>query len=56
MLVPEAELKQRLPRRSMAFFVHPDNQVKIQPLDGSPGTCVTALDHLNKRFAETYKN
>jgi len=33
--VPEDEIKRRSPRRSLAFFLQPDNEVIISPLDGS---------------------
>lgn len=56
-LVPAAEHQQKQPRRSMAFFVHPDNDVLLTPLDGSKGATppVTAIQHLHRRFAETYQ-
>lgn len=56
-LVPAAEHLLRQPRRSMAFFVHPDDEVVLTPLDGSQGATppVTAKQHLENRFAATYQ-
>jgi len=54
--VPEEEIRQRTQRRSMVFFVHPDNDVVVSPLDGSSKyPPVTALAHLEYRFSQTYK-
>ncbi len=33
--VPDAEARRRAPRRSLAFFVEPDDDVVVAPLDGS---------------------
>jgi len=53
--VPDCERLQQKVRRSMAFFVHPDNTQLITPLDGSPcDSPVTALEHLQRRFKESY--
>ena len=55
-MVPEEEHLKQQPRRSMAFFVHPDDEVVISPLDGSKGDFepITAVQHLSKRFKQTY--
>ncbi|ELU04925.1 hypothetical protein CAPTEDRAFT_219759 [Capitella teleta] len=48
-------LKQRS-RRSMAFFVHPNDNWLVRGLDGCDKYApITALDYLNMRFQETYK-
>lgn len=55
-LVPEEEIKQRRARQSVVFFVHPDDDVLIEPLfDTSKNTPVTAKQHSDKRFKETYQ-
>ncbi|KAF2358953.1 Non-hem dioxygenase N-terminal domain [Trinorchestia longiramus] len=55
-LVPEAELLQQKPRRSIAYFIHPDDAVMIEPLDGrQERPPVNAKEWLMKRFAETYQ-
>jgi len=56
--VPEEELRRRSPRQSIAFFVHPDNDVMVYPLtsDGSSKhKPIGALEHLNARLSATYK-
>ena len=54
--VPEEEIRRRLPRQSLAFFVHPDNDVMVSPLNGSnKHTPISALAHLNLRYSQTYK-
>ncbi|KAL9957583.1 hypothetical protein ACROYT_G034502 [Oculina patagonica] len=54
-LIPEEELKQRIVRRSLAFFVHPDNKVMIECLDGSNKyPPITSMGYLQQRFAATY--
>ena len=35
MLIPQAEIKRRVPRRSLVFFVDPDPSSLITCLDGS---------------------
>jgi len=53
--VPEEETRRRCSRQSLAFFVHPDNEVMVTPLDGSDKyPTVSALDHLNHRYSQTY--
>lgn len=54
--VPEEELRRQLPRQSLAFFVHPDNDVMVSPLVGSKKQPpISALAHLNLRYSQTYK-
>lgn len=33
--VPEEEIRRKLPRKSLAFFIQPDDDVVVAPLDGS---------------------
>lgn len=54
-LIPEEEVKQRTVRQSLAFFVHPDNEVMIESLDGSKKhPPITSMGYLQQRFAATY--
>ena len=54
-LMPPEELKRREVRQSLAFFVHPDDAMVIECIDGSNKyPPITALDYLNQRFAVTY--
>ena len=54
--VPEEEIRRRTARQSVAFFVHPDNDVMVSPLDGSgKHPAISALAHLKLRYAQTYK-
>ena len=54
--VPAEEIRRRLARQSLAFFVHPDNDVMVSPLDGSSKHAeISALDHLKIRYSQTYK-
>ena len=54
-LIPEEEVKKRIVRRSLAFFVHPDNDVIVECLDGSNKyPPVTGMGYLQQRFAATY--
>ena len=54
-MIPEKEQIQRLPRRSMAFFVHPDDDVVILPFDGSPATPITSKQFLIKKLTECFR-
>ncbi|KAG7175009.1 2-oxoglutarate-Fe(II) type oxidoreductase ppzD-like [Homarus americanus] len=55
-LIPKEEMHQKSARRSVVFFVHPDDPVLIKALDGSSTyNPITAKDHTEKRFEETYK-
>jgi len=55
-VVPEQEFRRQSARQSIAFFVHPDDQVMCSPLDGPDPRYppVTALGHLENRFRATY--
>ena len=49
------DLRRLSPRQSVAFFVHPDNDVIIECLDGSAHyPPITSLDYLNQRLNATY--
>ncbi|KAG0726517.1 UPF0676 protein C1494.01 [Chionoecetes opilio] len=42
-------------RQSVVFFVHPDGEVVVAPVDGSGRYAArTAQEHTTKRFSETY--
>jgi hypothetical protein len=54
-VVPHEELRRLTARQSMAFFVHPDNDVIIECLDGSGHyPPITSLEYLNQRLVATY--
>nr|XP_045614838.1 UPF0676 protein C1494.01-like [Procambarus clarkii] len=54
-VVPRDEVLLRSPRRSVVFFVHPDDQVSIRPLNGSSTYApITAAAHTIQRFKATY--
>ena len=54
-LIPETEMIQRSCRQSVAFFLHPDDDVMIECLSGSGRyEPMTSLDYLNYRFSVTY--
>jgi len=55
--IPLSEFKRKAPRQSMAFFVHPDDEVLCTPLCGPHMDAfepVTARGHLENRFKATY--
>lgn len=54
-LIPQEELKKRQNRQSIAFFVHPDDNIMIECLDKSNKyEPISSLDYLNQRFSATY--
>ncbi|XP_042883831.1 2-oxoglutarate-Fe(II) type oxidoreductase ppzD-like [Penaeus japonicus] len=54
-LIPEEEKRMKTSRRSVVFFVHPDDPVLIKPLGSSSAyPPVTAREHVLRRFKETY--
>ena len=54
---PEGQLHTETTRMSVAYFVHPDDDCVIQPLDGSKKSePITALEYLNMRFKATIEN
>ena len=54
--IPEVEFRRRNLRQSLPFFVHPDDAVVCEPLDGADPRypAVTARQHLENRFKATY--
>lgn len=60
-LVPEEEIRRKTHRQSVVLFVHPDNEVMVNPLldkdagnnDSKKG--VNALDYLKQRLSASYK-
>ncbi|KAK8753577.1 hypothetical protein OTU49_000400 [Cherax quadricarinatus] len=55
-LIPKEEMLKKIPRRSVVFFVHPDNPVLVKPIDGSTSyDPVTVKMHIDKRFEDTYQ-
>ena len=56
MLIPEDEIRRRVPRRSLVFFVDPDHETVITCLDGSNKyPPITSKDWISKKLEETYK-
>ncbi|KAL9957584.1 hypothetical protein ACROYT_G034503 [Oculina patagonica] len=54
-LIPEEELKKRIVRQSIAFFVNPDSEAVIECLDGSNKyPPITSMGYLQQRFDATY--
>ena len=54
--IPEEECQRRVPRRSVAFFVHPDDDTIIKCLDGSEKyPSITAYDYQWERLNATYE-
>jgi len=55
-VVPLEEITRKTKRQSIPFFVHPDDDVLCQPLTGPDSRYppVTAIQHLENRFASTY--
>ena len=55
MLIPEAEIKQKVERYSVVYFAHPDYDTIIQPLDGSDAyPPITAKQYLQDKLTATY--
>ena len=57
-VIPPEEFLRKKARQSIVYFLHPDKDVLVEPLNGStnPKYCpVNSLDYLNKRFTETYQ-
>ncbi|CAL4185702.1 unnamed protein product, partial [Meganyctiphanes norvegica] len=55
-LIPSEEKIAQASRRSIVFFLHPDDPVLIKPLNGSDHyQPITAKSHVLKRFQETYQ-
>ena len=60
-LIPEIELKQRVPRQSIVYFVHPDDATTVKPLrtdflkPGVDNKEIMAGDHAVQRLKSSYK-
>merc|ERR1712106_389521 len=56
-IIPEEEVLKSVPRQSIVFFVHPDNEVVVEPVDSDAKnySAVVALDYVERRFSETYQ-
>ncbi|XP_050736774.1 uncharacterized protein LOC127008604 [Eriocheir sinensis] len=55
-IIPKEETRLRASRLSAAFFVHPDNEVVVRPIDGaSSPPPIKARQHLLNMYAKTYK-
>ncbi|XP_068232255.1 uncharacterized protein [Palaemon carinicauda] len=55
-VIPKDEERQRLCRRSLVYFIHPDDSKLIKPLDDSKEfEPITSKDYLDKRLTETCK-
>lgn len=59
-VIPHEEVKRRQGRQSIVFFLHPESDTLVEPLINLEKTNkkylpITALDHVNKRFAATYQ-
>ena len=54
-LIPVEEAKKRVVRQSLAFFVHPDNKVLVECVDGSNKyPPITAAEDTTRRLDRTY--
>ena len=55
-LIPEGELKRRVPRRSLVLFYDPDDDITITCLDGSNKyPPIRARDWIYHQLRSTYK-
>ena len=55
-LIPEDEIRRRVPRRSLVFFVDPDHEAVITCLDRSNKyPPITSKDWISKKLEGTYK-
>ena len=54
-LIPEEDTKKQAVRRSIAFFVQPDNNVLVECVDGSNKyPPITAQEDTRRRYNRTY--
>ena len=54
-VVLQEQLRRLTPRKSMAFFVYPDDEVIIECLDGSSHyPPISSLDYLSQKLKATY--
>ena len=55
-LLPDDEVQWRTVRQSLAFFVHPDNEVMVECIDGSNKyPPISAREDTDRRLSATYK-
>lgn len=61
-LIPEAEIRKKIPRQSIVYFHHPDNSVVVTPLgtrkpvdQNNVYNSINAGDHAQNRLESTYK-
>ena len=57
-VIPQEEILRKQARQSIVYFLHPDKDVWVEPLEKSNNNkyqAVNSLDYLNKRFNETYQ-
>lgn len=53
--MPEERGRWKEERRSVAFFVHPNDDAVVKPLDGADSYApITAKQHLLNMFSKTY--
>ena len=56
-LIPEDELKRKAARQCVAFFIHPDNEVLVECVDGSNKyPAITAAEDIRRRLDRIYTN
>ena len=53
-LLPDDEVQWRTVRQSMAFFVHPDNEVMVECIDSNKYPPISAREDTDRRLAVTY--
>ena len=56
-IIPPDEILQRKARQSIVYFLHPDKNIRIEPLKNAQESKyqgVNSLDYLHKKFSETY--
>jgi len=59
-VIPEEEVLRKKARQSIVFFLHPESDSIVQPLinlenKNTKYEPISAIDHVNKRFAATYQ-
>ena len=58
-VIPSEELERKKARQSIVFFLHPEGDTLVEPLIETEAPtkykAITALEHVNKRFAATYQ-
>jgi isopenicillin N synthase-like dioxygenase len=57
-LIPETEVKKRVPRQSITYFVHPDDHIMVSPFNGDEADekikPVSAFEHAKMRLDRSY--